>query len=67
MVYQIQLSNVVELQQHSPLSNNTSVVTYVHQMIISPLCLFKHMKNDELVAMLSYNVFHETYIMGVSL
>ena len=41
MVYQIQTSNVVELQQHSPLSNNTSVITYVHRMIISPPCLSK--------------------------
>ena len=40
MVYQIEPSNIVELQQHSPLSNNTSVSTYVHQMIISPhICL----------------------------
>ena len=52
VVYQIQPSNVVELQQHSPLSNNTSVTTYIHRMIISPPCLFKHMKNDECVAML---------------
>ena len=40
----IQPSNVVELQQHSPLSNNVSVSTYVHRMIISLPCLFKHMK-----------------------
>ena len=52
MVYQIQLSNVVELQQHSPHSNNTSVTTYVHRKIISPPCLFKHTKNDVHVAML---------------
>ena len=51
VVYQIQPSNVVELQ-HSPLSNNTSVTTYVHRMIITPPCLFKRMKNDEHVAML---------------
>ena len=44
--------NVVELQQHSPLSNKTSVTTYVHRIIILPPCLFKHMKNDERVAML---------------
>ena len=46
-------SNVIELQ-YSPLSNNTSVTTYIHQnlMIISPPCLFKHMKNDEHVAVL---------------
>ena len=50
VVYQIQPSNVVELQQHSALSNNISVTTYVHRMIISPPCLFKHMKNDEGVA-----------------
>ena len=31
---------IIELQQHSPLSNNTSLTTYVHQMIISlPFCL----------------------------
>ena len=52
VVYQIQPSKVIELQQHSPLSNNTSVTTYIHQMIISPPCLFKCMKNDEHVAML---------------
>ena len=46
VVYQIQPSKVIKLQQHSPLS------IYVHQMIISPPCLFKHMKNDERVAML---------------
>ena len=51
VAYQIQVSNVVELQQHSPFSNNTSITTYVHRMIISPPCLFKHMKNDERVAM----------------
>ena len=52
VVYQIQPSNVVELQQHSPLSNHTSVTTYVHRMIISPPCLFKHMKNNERVSKL---------------
>ena len=31
-------SNVIELQQHSPFSNNTSLTTYVHRMIISPPC-----------------------------
>ena len=50
VVYQIQPSSIVELQQHSPLSNNTSVTTYVHQIIISPPSLFKHTKNDERVA-----------------
>ena len=50
--YQIQPSNVVELQQHSPLSNNTSLTTYVYRMLILPSYLFKHMKNDERVAML---------------
>ena len=35
-----------------PLFNNTSVTTYVHRMIISPPCLFNHMKDDEHVAML---------------
>ena len=49
IVYLIQPSNVVELQ-HSPLSNNTSVTTYIHQMIISQPCLFKHTKNDKHVA-----------------
>ena len=48
----IQTTNVVELQQHSPLSNNTSIANYVHRMIISPPCLFKDKKNDEYVAML---------------
>ena len=52
VVYEIQPTNVVELQQHSPLSNNTSVTTYVHRMLISPPCLFKHIKNDERVAKL---------------
>ena len=52
VVYQIQPSNVVELKQHSSLSNNTSVTTCVHRIIISPPCLFKHMKNDGRVAML---------------
>ena len=52
VVYQIQPSNVVKLQQQFPLSNNTSVTTYVHRMIISPQCLFKHVKNGERVAML---------------
>ena len=46
VVYQIQPPNVIELQQHSPRSNNTSVTTYVDRMIISPPCLIKHMKND---------------------
>ena len=50
VVYQIQPFNVVELQ-HSPLSNSTSVTSYIHRMIISPPCLFKHMKNDGCVAM----------------
>ena len=52
VVYQIQPSNVVELQQRSPLFSHTLVTTYVHRMIISPPCLFKHMKHDESVAML---------------
>ena len=52
VVYQIQPSNVVELQQHSPLFNNTSITIYVHWMIISQTCLFKHMKSNEHVAML---------------
>ena len=51
VVYQIQHSNVVELHEHYTLSNNTSVTTYIHPMIISQPCLFKHMKNDECVAM----------------
>ena len=38
VVYQIQPSNVVELQQHSSLSNNSSVTTYVHRIAISPPC-----------------------------
>ena len=48
-VYQIQPFNVVELHQYSPLSNNTLITTYVHRLISSPPCLFKHMKNDERV------------------
>ena len=31
VVHQTQPSKVIELQQHSPLSNNNSVTTYVHQ------------------------------------
>ena len=50
VVYQIKPSNVVEIQQHSPLSNNNSVTTYVHRMIITRPWLFKHLKNDERVA-----------------
>ena len=57
--YHIQLTNVVELQ-HSPFSNNTSVTTYVHRMIISPPSRFKHMKNDELVPMLFQCLLHYT-------
>ena len=54
---------VVELQQHSPLSNNTKVTTYVHRMIILPPCLFKHM-NDEHVAMLfQYLLDHTQQIL----
>ena len=53
VVYQIQPSSVVEFQQHFPIFNNTSVTTYVHRMIISPPCLFKHMKNDERVMLFS--------------
>ena len=52
VMYQIQLCNIVKLQ-HSPFSNYTSIATYIHWMIISPRCLFKHMKNNEHVAMLS--------------
>ena len=48
----VALFNVVELQQHSPLFNNTSVTSYVLRMIISVTSLFKYMKNDEHVAML---------------
>ena len=42
VVYQIEPSNGIELQQHSPLSRNTSVTTSVHRMIISPPYLFNH-------------------------
>ena len=59
VVYQIQPSNVVELQ-HSPLSNNTSVTTYVRRMIISPPCLFKHTKNNERVAMVLQRLLDHT-------
>ena len=70
VVHQIQLSNVVELQQHSPISNNTSVTTYVHRMIISPPCLFKQTKNDQRVAMLSHCLLdhtQQTYFCLISL
>ena len=60
VVYQIQPSNVVEPQQHSPLLNNTSVTTYAYQMIISPRCLFKHVKNDGRVAVLFQCLLHHT-------
>ena len=40
----------LNFQQHFPLSNDTSVTTYNHRMIISPPCLFKYMKNNECVA-----------------
>ena len=70
VVYQIQSSIAVELQQHSPLSNNTSVTTYVHQMIISLPSLFKHM-NDERVAMLFQylgdHTEHKLYLCLISL
>ena len=52
VVYQIQPSDVVELEQLSPLSSNTSVTTCVHRMIISPPYLFIHMRNDERVVIL---------------
>ena len=52
VVYQIQPSSVVELQQNSPISHKIPLTTYGHRMIFSPPCLFKHMKNDERVAML---------------
>ena len=39
VVYQIQPSNIVELQQHSQLSNNTSVTTYVIEWFHSHVCL----------------------------
>ena len=62
---------LVELQQHYPLSNNTSVITFVLQMIISPPCLFKHMKNDERVAMLFQCLLdhtqHKLYFCLISL
>ena len=62
VAYQIQPFNVAELLQHSPLSNNTSVTTYIHQMIISPPCLFKHLKNDERVAMLFQCLLNHTQL-----
>ena len=37
--------------KHSPLPHNTSVTSYIHRMIISQPCLFKHM-NDESVSMI---------------
>ena len=60
LVYQIQPFNVVELYQHSPLSNNTSVTTYIHRMIMSLPCLFKHKKKDERVTMLSQCLLDHT-------
>ena len=69
VVYEIQPSNVIELH-HSPLSNKTSVTTYVHRMIISPLCLFKHI-NNERVAMLFQCLLdhtqHKLYFYFISL
>ena len=59
-VCQIQPSNIVELQQLSPLSNKTSESTYVHRMIISPPYLFKHMKDDGRVAMFSQCLLDHT-------
>ena len=50
VVYQIQPSSIIELQ-HSQVSNNTSVITYVHRMIISQPFLFKHIEEDERVTM----------------
>ena len=71
VVYQIQPPNVVELQQHYELSTNISVTTYVHQMIISPPCLFIHMKNDERVATLVQSLLdhtqHKLYFCLISL
>ena len=71
VVYQIQPPNVIELQQHSPLSNNTSVTTFVHRMIISPPCLLKHMKNDERFTMLFQCLLdhtqHKLYFCLISL
>ena len=68
--YQIQPSNIVELQQHSSLSNNTSVNTYVHRMIISRPCLFKQ-KNVEHVAVfiqcLLDHTQHKLYFCLISL
>ena len=60
VVYQIQPSNLVELQQHSPLSNNTSVTSYVYRMIISPPYLFKHKKNNDRVAMIFQCLLYHT-------
>ena len=42
------------------LSNNTSVTTYFHRMIISPPCLFKHIKNDERVVKLYQGLLEYT-------
>ena len=56
---------------NSPLSNKTSVTTYVHRMIISPPCLFRHMKNDErFPAVCFFSVFwiiHNNNCISVSL
>ena len=51
---------VYQFQQNYQFSNNTSVITYVHRMIISPSCLFKHMNNDERVAMLFQCLLDQT-------
>ena len=71
VVYEIQPSSVVELQKHSPLSNNTSVTAYVHRLKILPPSLFKHMKNDERIAMLFQSlmnhIHHILYFCLISL
>ena len=48
VVYQIQPSNIVELEQHSTLSNNTSVTTYVHRMLISLLQNYHKLRKKQL-------------------
>ena len=63
--------NFNNILQHSPFCNNTLIITCVHRMIISPPCLFKHIKNDERVAMLFQCLLdhaqHKLYFCLISL
>ena len=49
---------------HFPITDNPLVTTYVHRMITLSPCLFKHMKNDEHVAVLFQCLLdHTQYIL----